>query len=167
MASFPRPYGVGPYGSGHYARYTGTVYQFGAVTDLRFGATARGIPLTRQVHAETAIHLGAKAASYRVISLGGRAGVTFGATIRGGTFLVFQPGASTAVRFSVTLAPSVVINREAETQIAFGATAVLSPTWGAFLAPCEIGAWGMDTAETGTWALAGPCEIGTWTGQLP
>lgn len=36
----PRPYGVGPYGTGRYERYTGSIYDVAGRSGLTFSATA-------------------------------------------------------------------------------------------------------------------------------
>lgn len=51
----PRPYGVGPYGTDVYSRYSGAVYEVGAATGITFAAALRGVTRLRLAEAITQI----------------------------------------------------------------------------------------------------------------
>lgn len=148
----PRPFGVGPYGTGHYSRYTGALYEIGGRCTLLFGGHA---------------------APYRIARVAGRTDIRF--SLHATIALQLDAAGATQIAWSArALGATRVIRPQALSQILFDAWAEhLVPSW-QLPAPCEPGEWNEadpceqgawsapDVPASGGWVTAALCEAGAW-----
>ena len=151
----PRPYGIGPYGTGYYSRYRGEIYEVAGASSLHMAAIARGVNRIITLEAPSdGISFAAHATAGFVYDLhAGITGIAWSLRARGVQRLVNPQALS-----SITL--RVFAEHFAGSWIAPPAHEI--GTWTP-ADPCETGLWTPPAApEPGGWPSAYPCEPGVW-----
>lgn len=117
MATGPRPYGIGTYGTGRYAIYSDGLMVVGGATSISLLPQAK--------------------VNYTAVSA---AAASIGFVVDALPTVIAVPMAATQIRFSLRGIAALVFNEGAATQISFSLQGGLVETWQQ-VGPCATGGW--------------------------